>query len=373
MKPQTRKSSFLLLALLPLAALAFLLAGRGDATPHSQQTKDGALAAEAGDSQQGGKTVPVAKTVQPGKTVRGITISTHGIGKDWGTDVIVPTYEAIREVGSNWVAIHPYAGIRGDGTIRPVDLDVNNPPEHVVRPIREAHAQGLQILIKPHLAYWGSRFQWRGEITFDDEVAWERFWKGYTDWIVALARISSDADAFVVGTELDLTLEHEERWRKLIAKVRQESGAPLTYAANWPDYQKVPFWDALDVVGIQAYFPLAEKGQRSEATIREGWRRQMDTLRAYSQQTGKEILFTELGYNRSFAAAAEPWEYHTDGPEAEALQSLCMRIALEAIEAEPKVVGSFLWKWFPEPYPVGRNFQLATPAMKDTIRSAWSG
>jgi hypothetical protein len=48
-----------------------------------------------------------------------------------------------------------------------------------------------------------------------------------------------------------------------------------------------------------------------------------------------------------------------------------MRAALEAITAEPRVIGSFLWKWFPEPRPIGRNFRLATPEMKQLIRDVW--
>ena len=46
---------------------------------------------------------------------------------------------------------------------RPV---LDGPPDYIARPIREAHAQGLKVLIKPHIAYWGSPFRWRGEIKF---------------------------------------------------------------------------------------------------------------------------------------------------------------------------------------------------------------
>jgi hypothetical protein len=31
----------------------------------------------------------------------------------------------------------------------------------------------------------------------------------------------------------------------------------------------------------------------------------------------------------------------------------------------------FLWKWFPNPHPVGRNFQLATPRLKRAISEVW--
>ena len=82
-------------------------------------------------------------------------------------------------------------------------------------------------------------------------------------------------------------------------------------------------------------------------------------------------MFTELGYNRSLSAAREPWDYRVDGLEAEELQEDLLRVALRAVEAEPAVVGVFLWKWFPEPYPAGRNFRLATPATMDIIRDAW--
>jgi hypothetical protein len=71
------------------------------------------------------------------------------------------------------------------------------------------------------------------------------------------------------------------------------------------------------------------------------------------------------------SAAVRPWEYHVDGPEAEAMQVRCFRVALTAIREEPSIVGVFLWKWFPNPHPVGRNFQLATPAVKSVISEAW--
>lgn len=303
--------------------------------------------------------------------MRGVTISTHGGGQDWGSEAMVPTLAGIAQVGAGWIAIHPYASIRANGDVRVRGLDPSAPPAWLTYPIEEAHRQGLKILIKPHLAYWGSPFSWRGEITFDSPEQWNRFWNGYSEWIVQLAAICKDADGFVVGTELDLTLGHESQWRGLIAEVRKRSTAALTYAANWTDYQQVGFWDSLDVIGIQAYFPVAERAGAEAEEIRAGWDRLMDELHRYAGKQNRNIVFTELGYNRSHDAAVRPWESRTDGPEAEALQATCLQIALEAIENEPRVLGGFLWKWFPEPRPVGRNFQLATPALKRVISAVW--
>lgn len=303
--------------------------------------------------------------------VHGITLSTHRSGQEWGTDSIGPTLEDLRSVGANWVATHPYARITATGEVRFRPIDPRHPPAHLVRPILEAHARGLKILIKPHLGYWGSPFSWRGEIAFETEEQWSRFWETYEAWIVQLVQACRQADAFVVGTELDKTLDQPQRWRSLIASVRRHTGRPLTYAANWSDFHRVGFWDALDVIGIQAYFPVSPAQPPSDADLRDGWSRIMREVSAFADRCNRRVVFTELGYNRSFLAASQPWAYELDGPEAEAVQVACLRAALEAIEHEPAVVGAFLWKWFPHPRPVGRNFQLANAAMSAVIREAW--
>jgi hypothetical protein len=99
----------------------------------------------------------------------------------------------------------------------------------------------------------------------------------------------------------------------------------------------------------------------------------MARLASYSTHQGRPVVFTELGYSRTWAAAREPWAHRSDGPEAEPFQALCLSIALEAIEREPAVVGAFLWKWFPHPRPVGRDFQLATPGIQAVLREVWLG
>ena len=303
--------------------------------------------------------------------MHGITLSTHRSGQEWASDAVVPALADIRSVGAGWVAIHPYARIHADGRVT-----FRNAPLEVQRPIREAHHAGLKILIKPHLAYWGSPFSWRGEITFDDAAHWKTFWRDYRRWIDRVASWSTDADGFVVGTELDRTLEHRSQWREVIASVRERVDAPLTYAANWTDYRRVPFWDALDVIGIQAYFPLVDQSldpaRLRESDFEAGWRRLMTELRAFALRRGRNIVFTELGYNRSMRAPLEPWSSRSDGAdEATATQEACMDAALRALAQEPAVVGAFLWKWFPPPRSAGRNFQLTTPGMRAVIGRHW--
>jgi hypothetical protein len=300
--------------------------------------------------------------------IRAIHLSTHGAGRDWGSAIIEPTMADLRAVGANWVAIHPYARVSGDGSVRfrgqPRDPSVR-------RPIEAARAAGLKILIKPHLAYWGSPFGWRGEIEFGDASEWERFWREYRAWILWLAEESEGADAFIIGTELDRTLSHEETWRQIIEDVRRRASMPLSYAANWTDFERVPFWDQLDFVAIQAYFPIADSEDPPQSELDAGWAALSSRLAKFSRLVDRPIVLSELGYNWNSVAALRPWEYHSEGETAEALQLRCFRAALAAIEAEPAVLGAFLWKWFPEPYAVGRNFPLATDNMKALLREYW--
>ncbi len=195
----------------------------------------------------------------PYAVVRGMTISCPGAGLIWGTDQMVRTMHELKDLGVNWITIHPYAGIAADGTVGGKGIErMYRDTTWLTRPIAEAHRLGLKIMIKPHLAYWGSPFGWRGEISFDSEEEWQRFFETYEVWIAHVAELCRDADGFVVGTELDRTVHDERRWRQVIEAVRKRTEAPLTYSASWEAYERVPFWDALDVIGIQSYFPLVD-------------------------------------------------------------------------------------------------------------------
>lgn len=303
--------------------------------------------------------------------IHGITLSTHTDGRDWAGPGLEPALDAMVAVGADWIQIHPYAWIRDDGTVRFRPIDPADRPAWLERPLVEARRRGLKVFVKPHIGYWGSRFSWRGEIDFEDPAARDRFFRTYTAWITDVARATPDADGFAVGTELDRLLDHDDAWREIVAAVRDVTHAPLTYAANWTHYREVGFWDALDVIGIQAYFPLTDETP-TEERVRAEWRRILDDVSDFGRTHDRHVVFTELGYNRSFDTAARPWDHRTDGPDAEAIQALCLRVALEEIEHESQVIGSFLWKWFPAPHQAGRNFALATPVMSAVIRAIWS-
>ena len=325
--------------------------------------------------------------------VRGMTISCQTWGWEWGSEGFRDELVDLASLGTNWVAIHPYARILADGTVRWRAFDPDDPPEWLTGPLRDARAEGLRLFVKPHLAYWGSPFSWRGEIEFADAEDRARFWSSYTEWIVAVARACAGADAFAVGTELDRLLDQEAEWREVITAVRAVTDTKLTYAANWSDFERVPFWDALDAVGVQAYFPLLPIGDGGttaegspetvaglpdEDVLRTGWSSVLERLRAVHGRTGKPVVFTELGYDVSLVAALEPWK---DGRVAselravgEAYQERCYRVAFEVLERERAWLrGAFLWKWFVgEPGRGDGSFYVDRQPLRALLQRHWA-
>ncbi len=318
---------------------------------------------------------PSSQDIDPFAEIRGMTISCPGAGLEWGSEEMVSTLGKLADLGVNWVAIHPYGGIRHDGTVGRSRIDrLYEDPYWLTRAIEEAHAKNLKILIKPHLAYWGTRFSWRGAIEFETDEEWSRFFATYHEWIVRVARLSTDADAFAIGTEMDRTMGFESEWRSIIAGVREAIEVPLTYSASWNEYQEVPFWDALDAIAVQAYFPLVDHdGPPTDAELIAGWTDIVQELEAYGREQRRTVVLGELGYNRSLEAAVHPWKYSQhDSPEAEELQVRCLDTALTTIAQSPGIAGAFLWKWFPGEYPRG-NFLKSTPAMRGVIGRHWGG
>lgn len=106
----------------------------------------------------------------------------------------------------------------------------------------------------------------------------------------------------------------EEEWRRLIAEVREVYHGPLTYAANFDQYHEVGFWDALDIMGINAYFPLREtldNLSEEELQVRhvQGWQEVFQSIAGFQKRLSNEmpVVFTELGYTRRRGSTLEPW------------------------------------------------------------------
>lgn len=314
-----------------------------------------------------------APTASSAGFMRGVVVSCPRSGQVWGSPEMSTSLRELHALGVEWVSIHPYAGVRRDGTVRWRAAAETGYLEQAVERIRAAD---MKLFWKPHLAYWGS-FEWRGDIQFgDDPEAWERFFDGYHRFIVDQAAFAERAGAelFAVGVELERTTRFEARWRAILDDVRRVYRGRITYAANWDSLEEVPFWDAVDLIGVHAYYPLSTEADPSHESLWRGWDAPLSQLEALSSRhAGKPVVFAEIGYNRSQQAAASPWDHRMDGGEqGQALRRRLMDVALARIEREPLVVGMFWWKWIAGDWRFDRDFSLRNPEAREALRSAWA-
>lgn len=108
----------------------------------------------------------------------------------------------------------------------------------------------------------------------------------------------------------------ETGWRRLIARVREIFPGRLTYAANFDQYPMVGFWDALDLIGLNAYFPLRDGGEEADRTadllpiFESSWSEVLHELLDFRRRRGLDrtpVLFTELGYTYRAGSTIHPW------------------------------------------------------------------
>jgi len=221
---------------------------------------------------------------------------------------------------------------------------------------RQADTLGMDVILKPHIwigGYDGEDVN-RSDIGFESEAEWAHWEDSYRRFLMIYARLAReiDADVLVLGTELSsVSTSRPSYWRALADSVRTVYDGKLTYAANWHDeYEDLQFWDALDYVGVQAYFPLADGSDPSLETLQARWREHRATLEEVHRRTGKPILFTEIGYRSAPSAAEAPWLWPEQEQSAHAdpeLQARCYRAFLSTMTSTPWFAGAIIWKWHP--------------------------
>ena len=130
--------------------------------------------------------------------------------------------------------------------------------------IAYAHRIGLKVMLKPQLDLLNDPSHWRGQIGLDfTDADWTAWFASYDEQIVHYAQLAADAGCqqFSVGCELDSTVRHEAAWRQVMADVRAVYKGKLTYADDQiaSDPGAVAWWDAVDLIGQDAYPTLSDQ------------------------------------------------------------------------------------------------------------------
>src|SRR5262249_17807995 len=154
----------------------------------------------------------------------------------------------------------------------------------------------------------------------------------------------SGVEMLALGVELRswLTTVRAPSFLEIIRDVRRIYPGLLTYAANWDDADRTVILGELDVIGLNAFFPLAQQPGAPLAELVNGGRKIGGELRELAARWGKPVMFTEFGYTTRRDPAVKPWEW----PEAlkgvvvdEVAQADAYRALLAAFVDEPWFAG----------------------------------
>lgn len=252
----------------------------------------------------------------------------------------------LRDAHAGWVSLAPVGYLPEARAPQILSSAAGAPDEETDEAVCEAAARaralGLRVWLAPELRTRG----WIGDLAFATDD-WPRFFEQWRAFVLhwALLAERERVDGLVLGRELaSVTAKHPERVRALIAEVRAVYTGTLTYAAQWDEAQRVPFWDALDLVGVTFGAPLAAQPEAGEGALRAGAAKAVGALGALARRTGRPVLVCALGYPAAPTAAVRPWDPGRGAPDAEA-QRACLAAAVDALDAPDWLAGASFGPW----------------------------
>lgn len=290
------------------------------------------------------------------------TPSMKGLCWVGGDSVAMHNIDQITDIGTNWISQTPFGWMSGHDS---PEIILNNDrawwgetDRGIVHTAKLARSSGVKTMLKPHIWLRRGNGKWRSDIEMKNDAEWEQWFESYQSWILHYAFLAeeNEIEALCIGTELyQTTKQHPDKWRSIISDIRKVYSGQLIYAANWyKEYEEITFWDDLDYIGVQAYFPLSKRENPSKDELIKSWKKHKKGLEKISNKFNKKIVFTEIGYKNTVDSAKEPWTWPQDMDHSielnEDIQSKCYAALFEAMWEEPWFDGLFIWKWFHTTY-----------------------
>lgn len=257
----------------------------------------------------------------------------------------------LQKTNANYVAVMPMGFVR---SLKHPEISYDNSRQWfgetkagIQQYIALLHKNNLNVMLKPQLWIWHGEYT--GNLKMTNEKDWKDFEEAYREFILGFAEIAqkNKVELFCIGTELESFIqERPDFWPELIPEIKQKYHGKLTYAANWDAYQRIPFWQQLDYIGVDAYFPVSEEKTPTVENASQGWQTWKKALADFSAKTERKILFTEVGYRSVDFAGKEPWKSDRSLNTANLkAQENLLQAFFEEIWSQPWFAGGFIWKW----------------------------
>ncbi|UCC57649.1 MAG: hypothetical protein JSW14_04505 [Candidatus Bathyarchaeum sp.] len=274
----------------------------------------------------------------------------------------------LAETNTEWVAIC-FNWAQSNTTSHDIRVDPirTATTDSVRHAITTAHSLGFKVMLKPMVdtleeeETQGYPTVWRGEIQPSDE-----WFESYSNFINSFAEFAeqNDVELFSVGCEFKGTTGEKERWERVIAGVRERYSGPIVYAADWTNYKNIEWWDSLDYVGIDAYFPLTFKYDPTFEELKTAWINHADGIEAWLSTVNKPVIFTEIGYRSSDGTNLAPSNWWSKMPIDLQEQRECYEAAFQTLWNRSWFYGFYWWTWIHIPERGGLDDYSHTPQNK---------
>lgn len=224
--------------------------------------------------------------------------------RGYGTRAARQTMDRLKRLGVNTVSVLMEGRMENLSDPR-IRLPDPSTLEDIKNALVDANALHLATILIPHL--YLDDGDWRGRITLSEGERGEAWWASYSAFIEVAADIAASSGTTVlsIGVELKGLSRDSDTKRRMIdlaARVRRSFHGLLTYSANWDEAEDVAFWSAVDLAGVNGYYPLVPEPVRgAEAIARR--------LTRLSSIAGREVLVLEVGYRSSPLSHVRPWEW----------------------------------------------------------------
>ena len=229
-----------------------------------------------------------------------------------------------------------------------LDMRQEPTPDKLGQLIQYAHQRKLRVVLMPIVlleAPIGN--EWRG--TIHPEV-WEDWWDSYREMEQHYATVAEQnhVELFVVGSELVSTETQLDEWTRTIRQVRRDFHGNITYSANWDHYTTVPFWDQLDLMGMNSYYKLGKDASASVEDIKKRWVDIQGSILGFGRKIKKPVIMLEVGWCSMANAVSEPWDYTQEAVPLDLdVQRKLYEAYFESWYDKKGFGGFMMWAWTP--------------------------
>jgi hypothetical protein len=270
-----------------------------------------------------------------------------------------------KDAGCQWVAINVFwfQDTINSTVIEPNYNMFSSYPGSVKHAVERCHQLGMKVMLRPNLDLAHDPDHWRGQIV--PSTAWFTAYHGFINYWADFAE-QNDVDILSIGAELSATDPCANSWRAVANDVRTHYSGPIIYGANWGNEQVVQWWDALDYIGIDAYYPLTDHNNVTLSELTTAWNSRANSIQSWRNTywPNKYIIFNEAGYGSFDGSNKTPWA----NPSLFALdlneQNDCYKALLSVCTTRSWWKGVFWWMWETDPNAGGPTDKYLTPQHK---------